>query len=289
MENFRILRDVNWTLVALRLLFFVQTVVDVTVSGTKRAAKLAIEYTRPNEWLFFDGSAIPVPGWKFQEGKAGSAEVAWRFCPDTCSFYHEAGQLTTERINWLSAEVKYNNISLYSLDEFIERVRYFGNESPSPSVLLGAWSVLSGVVLSQTLGLTLAVIDENGEEKTFPAGSTVPIVLRGRAATPAVAHAPAPAPAANPTVDLSGVVSDCSAANVIVPASTERTNEIIYRRQGKLKSPEDVLFETDGPAHNATQTARTLDEMASRSDFSPFVGSVPESTPASTEGEQKSE
>jgi hypothetical protein len=283
MENFRMLRDVNWTMVALRVLFFVQTVVDVTLSGTKRAAKLAIEYTRPNEWLFFDGSAVPVPGWKFQEGKAGSAEVVWRFCPDTCSFYREAGQPATERINWLSAEVKYNTISLYSLDEFIERVRYFGNESPSPSVLLGAWSVLSGVVLSQTLGLTLAVINENGEEKTFPAGSTVPIVLRGRAATPAPVAAPV-----NPTVDLSGVVSDCSAANVILPSSTERTNGILYRSQVKLKSPEEVLF-GKVEATFTTETTKTLDELASRTEFSAFVGSVPESTPASTDVEQKSE
>lgn len=166
--DFTLLTQINWALLALRILVFTKHVFDISISGGRKVANGLLEYSRPNEWLFFEENATPVPAWKFQEGGVASAKVSWRFVPDTWSFYSGTGETLEKQLPWLSAEIKCNNFSLYSLDDFNERVRYFGKEAPSPAVLIGAWSIGKGIMLSQSLDLSLHAIDEYGNDISFP-------------------------------------------------------------------------------------------------------------------------
>lgn len=263
------LREVNWTMLAFRILLFVNKVIEVAVSGGKKVTKGLIEYTRPNEWVFYHGSTMPVPGWKFQEGGIGSADVLWRFCPDTLGFYHQPDDFSDRPLNLLSAEIKFAAVkaSLYSLDDFIERARYSGPEAPSPSVLVNSWSIVSGVVLSNTIGLTLAVIDGEGNEVSYPIDSTVAIGSPAPSRVHVITSATATKePTINEPIvirsriDLQRFFSDCSG----VTPSTEKVNETMYRSVDSIGDSriETTLTKTLAPPVGFNETEKSLDELA---------------------------
>ena len=63
--------------------------------------------------------------------------------------------------------MKYNDLVLYDISEFLQEVKWSGLERPSAARVLAAWSLDSGIVLNSVNGITLSTINEDGTESNL--------------------------------------------------------------------------------------------------------------------------
>lgn len=124
----------------------------------------------PNVFVFFKDSYYAYRLADLQLNAPGSAEVEWYYDAERKLFFQPpAGPGSTRHFPYLSAEIKYNDLSLYDISEFIESMHWSGEEAPSADHILGVWMMQKGIVLSKR-HLSLSVINEEGD--------TVSVALR---------------------------------------------------------------------------------------------------------------
>jgi hypothetical protein len=85
-------------------------------------------------------------------------------------FTNPKGSSVVSRFPWLSAEIKYLDLTLYDITEFIESLRYCSDQTNYPSAerVISAWSLESGIVLDKVGSLTLSIINEDGDTQHIP-------------------------------------------------------------------------------------------------------------------------
>lgn len=143
--------------------------------GVKRSFKEDI-------YIFFKGSSYPYFAEDVKLNQSGVPEIDWYYNAATNTFltarlYASSQHYHTHHIPFLTAEVKYNDLTLYDISEFINSVRWAGVDDPDghqsepmPDVdlLLSAWSLSSGIVLKRSEQMNLCVINTDGNEMKIP-------------------------------------------------------------------------------------------------------------------------
>lgn len=123
---------------------------------------------QPNDYVFFPEYLLPISATKVSTEGPATARPFWYYNPKTRIFSKtQDAKGFPKRFSFLSAQITFNSMNLYSLDDFLASHTFVG-DMPPPLVLIGAWSLSTGVVLDKSLfDLKILVIDENGEEKSF--------------------------------------------------------------------------------------------------------------------------
>ena len=126
-------------------------------------------------YVFFKDSSYPYNKNDLLLDAPGVPPVAWYY--DSSQQIFVAGHLhdTSEHVRvhhlpFLSAEIKYNELLLHDITEFMEKIRWAGDanqEAPSAEILMAVWSLSTGIVLQKSDLLKLVVIDEEGNEKSI--------------------------------------------------------------------------------------------------------------------------
>ena len=157
-------------LLALRAYIFMKTLVNTFMYVSTTVGTALIVAFQPKEYVFFKGYTTPLLLNNVSLTGPGIPEVTWTYYEGSNTLVKG---LSNESMNlpWLSASVRYNGITLYSLDDFVSNMKFSGETVPPPAVIVGAWSVKSGVYLDRALPLELLVINEDGDEVAFPIDS----------------------------------------------------------------------------------------------------------------------
>ena len=150
-----------------RTFLVLKSLFDTLVSTTKFVSARIVNASYPRKYVFFNGYTTPYLYHSVKMEGPGVPTVAWVYDLDTNVLTHGADE-PLQNISWLSASIKFNGLNLYPLDDFISTVKFATTgETPPPAILVGAWSLFSGVVLNNSMDFELSVIDENGEEQSF--------------------------------------------------------------------------------------------------------------------------
>ena len=157
-------------LLALRAYIFMKTLVNTFMYVSTTVGTALIVAFQPKEYVFFKGYTTPLLLNNVSLTGPGIPEVTWTYYEGSNTLVKG---LSNESMNlpWLSASVRYNGITLYSLDDFVSNMKFSGETVPPPAVIVGSWSVKSGVYLDRALPLELLVINEDGDEVAFPIDS----------------------------------------------------------------------------------------------------------------------
>ncbi len=155
---------------ALRTYLFMKTLVNTIVYVSTTVGTALVVAFQPKEYVFFKGYSTPLLLNNVSLTGPGIPEVTWTYYESSNTLVKG---LSNDSVNlpWLSASVRYNGITLYSLDDFVSNMKFSGETVPPPAVIVGAWSVKSGVYLDRELPLELLVINEEGDEVAFPIDS----------------------------------------------------------------------------------------------------------------------
>lgn len=155
---------------ALRAYIFVKSLMNTFVYVSTTVGKAIVVAFQPKEYVFFKGYNTPLLLNNVSLTGPGIPEVTWTYYEGSNTLVKG---LSNESMNlpWLSASVRYNGITLYSLDDFVSNMKFSGETVPPPAVIVGSWSVKSGVYLDRALPLELLVINEDGDEVAFPIDS----------------------------------------------------------------------------------------------------------------------
>jgi hypothetical protein len=154
-------------LLLLRTYVFIMNTLNFLYGGTKVVVKGLIKAIQPNKYVFFDGYNTAIHVSNVKDNGPGIPQIAWYYDADKSLFYKDDSSCEEKHISWLSANISYNGLTLYSLDDYVSSVKYRGAESPSAAILLGGWSLYTGTVLDTNLRLELDVITEDGNELTI--------------------------------------------------------------------------------------------------------------------------
>jgi hypothetical protein len=146
----------------------------VTTTGVFVTTRL-ITAAHSRDYVFFSGYSTPYLKHMVKAQGPGIPQVTWFYNLDTQCLSRGEGEV--KHLPWLGASIKFNGMNLYSLDDFVSELTYVNsrNEAPSPAVIMGAWSLYSGIVLDNQAGLDLFVITEEGDTDTFSPWSFTPI------------------------------------------------------------------------------------------------------------------
>ena len=174
-----------------RIYLVVRNFLEGLYSVSAKTAQRALLLARPQEYVFFSGYTTPYLAGSVNSMGPGVPSIAWTYNLETNILSNGAVE-QTKSLPWLAASIRYNGLSLYSLDDFVCDVKYASiSGAPSPAVVVGSWSVRTGIVLDNRVSLELFVITEDGEEKTVSPWSLDPILptLMLEMEVPAVAAA----------------------------------------------------------------------------------------------------
>lgn len=155
------------------LSFVTQTVkfLASAITGVTTVAKDIYRAVQPNVYVFFKDSTFPYRVADYNLAAPGIPPIAWYYSSKdnvflTSELFDSTGHFNTHHIPWLTAQIKYNDLVLYDISDFIQNVRWAGEPEqrfPNPLVLLAAWSLQSGIILHNSDGMKLEVINDNGD------------------------------------------------------------------------------------------------------------------------------
>jgi hypothetical protein len=140
-------------------------------SKTVVISKSVVRGIQPKIFVFFQGSMYPYRLQDVTLAGPGVAPVEWFYDADNKLFldskvYNTTNEYHAKHFEWLSGEIKYNNITLYDISDFLEDIKWTGTTKPTVNHVLAAWSLHSGIVLNGKEGLYLYTINENGNESS---------------------------------------------------------------------------------------------------------------------------
>lgn len=124
-------------------------------------------------YVFFQGSTYPYRLFDYTLTGPGVPAPEWFYDADKKIFYSSTVYNTTteyelHHFEWLSGHVRYNNLILYDVSEYLQQIKWVGRERPSAAHVLAAWAIHSGVVLTLLDGITLSTINEDASESNVP-------------------------------------------------------------------------------------------------------------------------
>lgn len=136
--------------------------------------KSVVRALQPQQYVYFKGSDVPYRAQDYNSAGPGIAPIEWYYDAEKYTFvsstlYNTSTEYETHHLPWLSAEIKYNNMTLYDITDHVEQVRYASSSgSPPAQHVLSAWSLTSGIVLNTEDSLVLHTLNEDGTESQIP-------------------------------------------------------------------------------------------------------------------------
>jgi hypothetical protein len=129
-----------------------------------------------NVYVFFEGSSYPYALDEIDMKSPGVPSVEWYYNHTTHTFisarlYNNSQHYQTHHVPYLSTELQYNDLTLYDVTEFMNDVRWAGEEGepmPNADHLVSAWTLHSGVVVKRSDAVSLRVINTDGDEQRVP-------------------------------------------------------------------------------------------------------------------------
>jgi hypothetical protein len=157
-------------LYSVKFIFFSWNVVSAISSFVGTVSKGIIRSLQPEMYVFFEGSTHPYSLCDLKLHSPGVAPIAWYYDAKKREFlsarlFENSSHYHTHHIEYLTTEIKYNDLVLYDISDFVDTVRWAGEEqesAPSAEFLLAAWSLESGIVLQKSSSLFLSVINTEG-------------------------------------------------------------------------------------------------------------------------------
>lgn len=148
------------------------TLASRVASTTQTVSMSVVRSLQTQLYVFFQGSSYPYRAQTTTLAGPGIAPIEWYYNADTKTFltstvYNSTNEYETHHLEWLAGEVKYNDLVLYDVSDFLQQVRWAGVERPSAALVMAAWSIHSGIVLNFRDGLTLKTINEDGTETSL--------------------------------------------------------------------------------------------------------------------------
>ena len=125
----------------------------------------------PDTYIFFGTSAQPYRMTDVNTSGPAVAPISWYYDADTRFFvssrvYNNETYYRGHHLPFLSAQIKYHDLCLYDISDFIETVKWVGvdgEKHPPIPFILAAWTLRTGIVVQDSEFLRLEVIDDNGE------------------------------------------------------------------------------------------------------------------------------
>lgn len=161
-----------WGIQALLWIQVLWNALSYASEKTTVVTKSVLRAVQPKLYVFFEGSSYPYRLQDYTLAGPGIAPVEWFYNADTKVFvdsriYNSSLEYPTQHFEWLSGEIKYNNLVLHDISDFLEEIRWAGRQKPSCSRVLAAWSLSSGIVLNPKEALTLHTINQDGSESVL--------------------------------------------------------------------------------------------------------------------------
>lgn len=127
-------------------------------------------------YVFFRGSSYPYLLDTLELQKPGMPEIDWYYNAKTHTFvtarlYNNSSQYHTHHLPYLSAEVKYNDLVLYDVTDFVNGARWAGEEGeamPDVNHIISAWTLTTGIVLKRSDGMRLSFVNTDGNDAALP-------------------------------------------------------------------------------------------------------------------------
>lgn len=151
---------------------FLWRILSVVASTTQTVSKGVIRSLQAQQYVFFERSNYPYRLQDYSLTGPGVASVEWYYDAEktlfvSSSLYNTTTDYNTHHLEWLTGQIRYNNLVLYDISDFLQQVKWAGNSRPSAQRVMAAWSLQSGIVLSGMDGITLQTINEDGSESTL--------------------------------------------------------------------------------------------------------------------------
>lgn len=158
---------------ALLWLQFIWNLLSYAASTTQTVSRSVLRGLQSQLYVFFKDSNYP---YRFQDTTLigpGIAPVDWYYDGDKKLFlpsnlYNTTTEYTTHHLEWLTGQIKYNDLVLYDISDYLQEVKWAGSSKPSAARVLAAWSIHSGIVLNALDSVVLQVINEDGTESSLP-------------------------------------------------------------------------------------------------------------------------
>ena len=168
--------SVHWSLQAAAFLNMTWTVLQVIGRFAGDISKGIYRAIQPDTYIFFSGEAHPYRLSDVCMQGPGVAPIAWNYNARSHTFisgllFDNAQEYVTHHLPFLACEIKYNDLVLYDISDFVEKIRWAGapsQEHPSPRLILAAWTLESGVVLQHSDSLKLSAINDSGDIVELP-------------------------------------------------------------------------------------------------------------------------
>lgn len=147
-------------------------IVSSATATTQTVSKGVLRSLQAQQYIFFERSNYPYRLQDYSITGPGIAQVEWYYDADTKLFvsstlYNTTTGYTKHHLEWLCGQIRYNNLVLYDISDFLQQVKWAGTTRPSAARVMAAWSLSSGIVLSGMEGITLQTINEDGSESVL--------------------------------------------------------------------------------------------------------------------------
>lgn len=158
---------------AILFLHFVWTVLCRLGSATATVSTSVVRGLQSHMYVFFQGSPYPYRLQDYVVSGPGVPPIEWYYDADkkiflSANLYNTSTEFDLHHFEWLSGQVKYNDLLLQDISDYIEDAKWAGTTRPSPAVILSAWSLHSGLVLHLSEGLRLHTINQDASESVLP-------------------------------------------------------------------------------------------------------------------------
>lgn len=142
-------------------------------SVTQTVSREVIRSFQSHLYVFFQGSPYPYRVQDYTLSGPGVPPIEWYYDADkklflSSSVYNTTTEYEAHHFEWLCGQIKYNDLLLQDISEYLQQAKWAGTSRPSASVLVSAWSLHSGIVLHLSEGLRLHTINQDASESAIP-------------------------------------------------------------------------------------------------------------------------
>jgi len=161
--------------VGLQSLLWLQILWTFLCDVTARTQVVSVSVLRGFQgkiYVFFEGSTYPYRIQDHTLAGAGVPPVDWYYDADkklflSSAMYNTTSEYNSQHFEWLSGQIKYNNLLLHDISDYLQQTKWVGTRQPSPAHILSAWSLHSGIVLHFTEGIQLHTINQDATESVL--------------------------------------------------------------------------------------------------------------------------
>jgi hypothetical protein len=155
--------------------------IDKTISSLAKTLCLVCrgisDALKPPTYVFFENIPTPYRLSSVKTYPTASAVGQWYYLPENkyfvqcdLGFYGNIDPDNLKSLPLLSMEIVHNNLTLHDLTDFIGDIKVYSNDNTFPSIshILGAWSLNSGIVVSQYEEFIARMIDTSANTLEVP-------------------------------------------------------------------------------------------------------------------------